>query len=1196
MTTPASVTETRTTCCYCGVGCGIIVTADARGRLSLRGDEANPANRGLLCSKGRTLLHTVAARRDRLLHPQVRLDRAHAPRRTTWDGALAHVAAEFRRIIAAHGPDAVAFYGSGQLLTEEYYVLNKLVKGFIGTNNLDTNSRLCMSSAVAGYKQVFGHDGPPTSYDDIDHCDTFFVTGGNPAWAHPIIWRRVEARKQADPAVRIVVVDPRRTASAEAADLHLALIPGTDVQLHYGLGRQLIELGAIDRGYLAAHVDGYDAWAAACAPWTLAATARACGLAEADIAQAAAWLAGDRRFLSLWTMGLNQSSVGVDKNSTLIALSLVTGKIGRPGCGPFSLTGQPNAMGGREVGGMATLASNHRDLADPVQRAEIARAWGVADIPAKPGLTAVELFSAVRRGQVKAVWILATNPVESLPDAQTVAEALEIAELVVAQDCYPTATTALAHVLLPAATWLEKAGTMTNSERRISLLQPTATAPGEALPDAEILCRFATAMGFGHAFAYDHPSRIFAEHAALSAGRDCDISGLDWSRLAAGPVQWPMPVPGHPGTARLYTDGRFPTASGRARLPSPPPTWRTEVPTAEFPLVLTTGRLRDQWHTMTKTGRVQKLGAHAPAPVCEIHPDDAAARGIRQDGIVTVRSVRGAVQVRAEVTDRIRPGTVFLPMHWGRQLGGDAGWINATTNPAFDPVSKEPDLKFSACEVAAVRPAARRIVVIGGGAATWGLLEHHRAAGLADTIQVFGDEALPFYDRVQLPHLIDGTKQWSDLVKGGAAEDADGRYHFTPGVRIAAIDRARQEIVAADGTRHPYDVLVLATGSRAARLYQGPMPAAGVHFLRRRSDAEAIRAAAGPGRRALIVGGGLLGLELADALATIGTEVTVLQRSGRLMGRQLDQTAADLLARALGERGIRLRFAAQVDELQGVSTVTGARLADGTVLAADLVVFATGTAPNAELARAALITCSTGVVVDAFLRTSDPAIFAIGEVAEFAGASAGTTAAAERQAWHLVEFLRGNHHAPYPGPLNSNILKVHGVQLAAVGETDPAPGTAQVLTIADPDLGLYQKAVVRDDRLIGVLLFGDTIGFAHWRSLVASGVELEETRATLLRGATAKPVEGRLVCSCNQVGEDTLRREVAGGCTTLAALCAKTAAGTACGSCRPEVQQLLNRLTTVAPANGTAATSGNICSISARSTEQQPSTSSVIRL
>ena len=1157
-----SIPTIKTICCYCGVGCGIEIGRKKSGQLTLRGDPDHPVNQGMLCSKGRTLLHVVASQQERLQFPQVRLDRAVAPRRTTWDAALAHVASTFQRIIRDHGPDAVAFYGSGQLLTEEYYVTNKLVKGFLGTNNFDTNSRMCMSSAVVGYKKTLGVDGPPVSYEDIAFCDTFLVTGSNAAYAHPILWRRVEARKQADPNVKIIVVDPRRTATCASADLHLQLIPGTDVALHYGLARQLITLGAINPTFIAEHVTGWAEFQAVCEPWTLAATATTCGLAEADLAQAAEWLAGDRRFLSLWTMGLNQSSVGVDKNTTLIALSLITGKIGLPGCGPFSLTGQPNAMGGREVGGMATLASNHRELNNPADTAEIARFWGVASVPTKPGHTAVDLFEAIDQGKVKAVWILATNPVESLPDAARFEAALAKAELVVVQDCYPTATSACADVILPAATWLEKSGTMTNSERRISLLNAVVTAPGEALPDAEIICTFAAALGHGAAFPYFQAggggaAGIFAEHVALTAGRDCTMAGMSHARLAEGSLQWPLPNAGHPGTPRLYTDHQFPTSDGKARLQAPPFTWRTERPSPERPLILTTGRLRDQWHTMTKTGRVAKLRDHQPAPLLEIHPDDARSRGITNGSPVEIRSSRGAAVLLATVTNDIRPGVVFAPMHWGRQRGGITGRINDTANPDKDPASHEPDLKYAAVEVSIVQPPRRRIVIIGGGAATRAFLDHHTAAGLKDRIIVFGDEAQALYNRVLLPHYVSGHNAWDSLVTASQESLAAKGVDFRPGVAVTAIDRQAKEVVDAKGQRTPYDVLILATGSRSAKLYHGPMPQSGVHFLRKRGDAESIRDRAGPGKKAVIVGGGLLGLELADALHHLGTEVTVLQRGDRLMGRQLDARAGTLLAEALQERGITIRFKTQVDELLGTEQIRGLKLVGGGELPADLVVFATGTVANAELARHALITCATGILVDHHLQTNDPAIFAMGEVAEFQGAAAHTTAASEVQAKHVVEWLRGNPHAPYPGPFDANLLKIEGVPLASAGETDPDPGTAEIITFEDVHTGVYQKAVVRNDRLVGILLFGDTSGFPAYRDLIANGVELEDRRSSLLRGSgTSAPVEGALICSCNQVGTGTIERLVREGITDLPTLCARSQGGTGCGSCRPEVLKI----------------------------------------
>ncbi len=1161
----------KSICCYCGTGCGVEVKRDARGALSLSGDESHPTNRGMLCAKGKALLHAALARDQRLLQPQVRLDRARPFGRASWEASLAHIASTFKRIIAEHGPDAVGFYCSGQMLTEEYYVINKLVKGFIGTNNLDTNSRLCMSSAVAGYKQTLGSDSPPIAYDDIEHCDTFLVAGANPAWAHPIIWRRVEARRASDPSVRIVVIDPRRTATCAVADLHLQIMPGTDVAMHLGLTRRLRDIGAVDEAFVRDHADGWSELERACEPFTLERTAELCGVDAADIAQAADWLGGDRRFLSLWTMGLNQSAVGVDKNVTLINLSLVTGKIGRPGCGPFSLTGQPNAMGGREVGGMANLASGHRDLADPVHRAEIAAHWGVPSVPDKPGLTAVEMFRALADGRLKAVWIVATNPVESLPDARAVEAGLARAELVVVQDIHATATAAHAHVLLPAATWLEKTGTMTNSERRVSLLGRLLDPPGECLPDSRIFTRFAEAMGWGASFAYRDEAEIFAEHAALTRGRDCDIGGLSHRRLIeAGGLQWPVPTDEHPGTPRLFADGRFRTPDGRARLRSPAfvdpagGASGSDRLSAELPLVLTTGRLRDQWHTQTKTGKVAKLREHAPHPRCEIHPADAEARGIRDGDVVVVANGRGEVQVLAEVTDAIRRGVVFLAMHWGKANAGERGRTNTLTSPALDPVSREPDLKYAAVQVRRHQPARRRIVIVGGGAAARAFVERHRANGSTDAITILGEERDPIYNRVLLPHLIGGDTDFAGMVTMTSPQLAERGVDFRAGTTVTRIDRASKQVVDAQGGRYPYDVLVLATGSRAAKHYQGPVPRSGVHSLRKRGDAEAIRARAGPGRHAIIVGAGLLGLELADALARIGTRVTVLQRSDRLMGKQLDAKASGYLNQAMKERGVDIRFKADVEELLGSVRVEGVRLKGGAELACDLVIFATGTVPNAELARVAVLQCSDGVIVDEHMRTSDPAIHAIGEVAEFRGNTAGTTAAAEEQARQLAESLRGNLHARYRGPVNSSVLKVEGLSLAAIGLSEAGPGMSEVV-LDDPALGIYHKCVIKDDRLVGVIMYGDTDRFADYRELVAKGIELDDLRPTLLRpSAGARAVEGRLVCSCNQVGETTIIRAIgeaaAKGACDLSAVCASTRAGTSCGSCRPEISQLIQRM------------------------------------
>jgi ferredoxin-nitrate reductase len=1174
----------KSTCSYCGVGCGIEVLKHADGRLELRGDKAHPANRGMLCSKGRSLLHTVNARDTRLHYPMLRTQRDMPRERVSWDAAIGHVAAEFKRIVAAHGPDAVAFYVSGQCLTEEYYLANKIAKGFLGTNNIDTNSRLCMSSAVAGYKATLGADAPPTSYEDVDLADTFFIAGANPAWCHPILFRRIEARRAADPEnVKIVVADPRRTASGQVADLHLQLRPGTDVPLFLGIAGRLAQTGQLDEGFIARHTEGAAAFLQSAEEWSLARTAEVTGLRPCDIAQAADWLGGDRRFLSLWTMGLNQSAAGTDKNVALISLSLITGKIGKPGCGPFSLTGQPNAMGGREVGGMATLLSAHRDLANPAHREQVAKFWGVGRLPEKPGLTAVELFDAIGAGRVKAVWVIATNPVASMPAAWNVEKALRQAELVVVQDIYPTETADFAHVLLPAAAWLEKTGTMTNSDRRISLLEKVVEPPGEALADAEILRRFALAMGWEHAFGDATPATVFEEHAALTAGTDIAIDGLSHAALKEhGTVQWPLKPTGEGtiGTPRLYTDRQFRTASGRATLRAVTFEERSEPLTAEFPLRLTTGRIRDHWHTMTKTGQVNRLSTHIDSPFCEIHPDDARARHIREGDIVTIRNERGEVRVRAAVTADILPGVVFLPMHWGKRLGGERGRANNLTSPRTDPVSKEPDLKMAAVDVTAHVPPRRRIVIIGAGTAALAFIEAHRRysttqRGGGDEILLLGGESLPVYNRVLLPHYIDGSAPWESLVRADRDALVPHRVIFHANTLVSRIDRTAKTVIDARGRAFAYDTLILATGSRPAVHYDGPLPAGGTFTLRSRGDADAILKAARGGtaekpRHAVIHGGGLLGLELAAALRAVGCEVVVLQRSDRLMGKQLDAVAAGHLAEELALRGIRVLFNTALVELAGGERLEAVRVAGPggeQKLPADLFVFATGTVPNKELAGAAGLDCNKGVLVNSFLQTSDRSIFAIGECAEHDGQTYGTTPAAEAQARALAEYLRGNEHAPYRGTVAANILKIPGLSLAAAGITDPPevePGETpyEVVTLHDPRVRYYQKCVVRNDRLVGAICMGDTANFSQYLDWIASGLELEDLRATLLRpgAGAAKPVKGALVCSCHHVGAGTIEEAAAGAGYDLGKVCAATRAGTGCGSCKPEVLAIVQRM------------------------------------
>ncbi len=703
--------ETKTTCCYCGTGCGVIVEHDDRQILNVRGDPDHPANFGRLCTKG-TTLHLTSTPETlalRALHPELRTGK-NAPRRQgTWDEALDLAVQRFAHVIEQHGPDAVAFYISGQLLTEDYYVFNKLCKGLIGTNNVDSNSRLCMSSAVAGYKLTLGADSVPCAYEDIDSADCLFITGSNTAYAHPIVFRRIEDARARNPAMKLIVADPRRTDTAAAADLHLPIMPGSDIALYNAMLHVMLWEGLCDLDYIRDHTEGFDALREIVRDFTPAVAAGICGVNAEDIVLAARWFgARGKNTLSLWCQGLNQSSQGAHNNAALIQLHLATGKIGKPGCGPFSLTGQPNAMGGREVGGMANLLSAHRDLANPAHRAEVAKLWGVDEVPATPGHTAVELFDAVREGRIKALWVACTNPAQSMPNAEKVHAALAACDFVVVQETHGhTDTTAFADVLLPAAGWGEKEGTVTNSERCITRIHRAVPAPGSARADWRIASDFALKLGarLGRSdlaqrlFPYTNAEDVFNEHRETTRSRDMDISGLSYALLEnAGPQQWPYPADASSGSKRLYANGVFPTETGRARFVATRVQATAEVPDARHPFRLTTGRLRDQWHGMSRTGTVARLFAHAPEPQLELNPADVERRGFEDGGLVRVKSRRGSFVARLKATPAIRTGQAFMPMHWGGQFMHGKG-ANSVTTQAFDPISKQPELKHAAVAI-----------------------------------------------------------------------------------------------------------------------------------------------------------------------------------------------------------------------------------------------------------------------------------------------------------------------------------------------------------------------------------------------------------------------------------------------------------------------------------------------------------------
>jgi len=709
--------ETRSTCPYCGVGCGVIIESQEGQITGVRGDPDHPANFGRLCSKGSTLALTTTpaiVKRMRLLRPMRRPRRGAMPESIGWDAAMQEAADRLAAIATRHGPDAIGFYISGQLLTEDYYVFNKLAKGLLGTNNIDTNSRLCMSSAVAGYKATLGADAPPACYDDLKHAGTVFVAGANPAWAHPILFRRLEDARRANPLQKLIVADPRRTETAAMADLHLPLLPGSDVALFHAMLHVMLWEGWTDARYIAEHTQGFDALKARVREFTPKEAALVTGLPAEDIVQAARWFATAPAALSLYCQGLNQSSSGTAKNAALINLHLATGQIGRAGAGPFSLTGQPNAMGGREVGGLANLLSAHRDLANPGHRAEVARLWGLPDVPATPGKSAVQMFQAAADGEIKALWIACTNPAQSMPDQATVRRALERAEFVVVQEAFAgTATARHADLLLPATSWGEKDGTVTNSERRISRVRPAVPAPGEARHDWAIAVELAQRLeerlrpGQPTLFPYRDPEAVWNEHRESTRGRDLDITGLSYPMLeSAGPQQWPLREGEPAGRRRLYEDGVFPTEDGRARFFDTPFVPLAEPRDARYPFSLTTGRLRDQWHGMSRTGTLGRLFGHAPEPVVDLHPQDMVRLGLVDGDLAHLTSRRGSIVLPAQGSEAIAPAQAHVAMHWGDEvLGGRSAsgqplaGVNALTSGAFCPKSMQPELKHTAVKV-----------------------------------------------------------------------------------------------------------------------------------------------------------------------------------------------------------------------------------------------------------------------------------------------------------------------------------------------------------------------------------------------------------------------------------------------------------------------------------------------------------------
>ncbi len=715
--------STKTLCPYCGVGCGLevlppaqpgkAVNRDSEGNpiWYVRGDRSHPSSLGKVCVKGATVSESLG--KDRLKYPMMRDSLNDEFRRVSWDQAMEAIANRMQTVRLNQGPDALCMYGSGQFQTEDYYIAQKLFKGFLGSNNFDANSRLCMSSAVAGYIQSFGSDGPPCCYEDLELTDCAFLVGTNTAECHPIIFNRLRVYHKRNRKVKMVVVDPRRTQTAEAADLHLAIKPGTDIDLFNGIAYLLMRRGRIDSLFIDECTQNFPAYAEVIRHYPPELVARKCGIPVEHLEKAAKYWGESQRVLSLWSMGLNQSSEGTAKVRTLINLHLMTGDIGKPGAGPFSLTGQPNAMGGREAGGLCNILPGYRLVNNPQHRSEVEQFWGVASGTIQPqrGRTAWEMIQGLETGEVGFLWIAATNPAVSMPDLKRTQAALKRSPFTVYQDAYyPTETSAYAHILLPAAQWSEKTGVMTNSERVVNLCPQFRDPPGEARADWEIFAEVGRRLGFEKPFSFANSAEVYAEFVKITENRPCDSSGLSHAKLRRyGPLQWPYADswPCLEGeeldeqnrtNKRLYTDFRFNTPDGRAKFAAYHSRGLAEPSDQAYPFVLTTGRLYGHWHTQTRTGRIPKIEKKYPQPFLEIHPRDAAKLNIKENSVLEVRSRRGKAYFPAKITKAIAPGTVFVPMHWGALWAADAE-ANALTHPTACPSSLQPELKACAVQL-----------------------------------------------------------------------------------------------------------------------------------------------------------------------------------------------------------------------------------------------------------------------------------------------------------------------------------------------------------------------------------------------------------------------------------------------------------------------------------------------------------------
>lgn len=1114
---PAKKNISKTTCNYCGSGCGVIIEKDSTGKITVSGDQDHPVNKGVLCSKGIALHSKVSDHSDRILYPEMRWNRNMPRQRVSWDTALDRAAAVFKTFISKYGPDSVGFYISGQCLTEEYYLIDKLVKGFLGTNNIDTNTLICAGSEFTANKLVFGMDAIPGSIEDLELADCFFITDANPFRSNPIVFKRLEAYKTNNPEVKIIIADSRRTESCDIADIHLQLKPGTEIILYRAIGRFLIENNLIDKEFIEQHTEGFNEYKNKAFEKSLEEASVICDIPVHDIILAAGYIGKAKGFIPMWSAGNNQSTTDVNKNLSLINLSLITGQIGKEGCGPFPISDQPNTITGTEAGGLSDFLPARRSLINPEHRKEIAKYWGVPSISDKRGFTDTELFDNLLSGRLKAIWIINTNPLVSLPSARNVEVALKNAKFVIVQDIsIKSETVPFADLILPAAGWLEKEGTVTNPERRISLAHKLINAPGEAIPAVEIISRFSEKMGFENVFKYEKTSDIFLEYSRITKQTNFNISNINIELLHQnGSMQWPFEPSSGTSNKILYSDHRFNTASGKANFHS---VAKSHIPyelSQNYPLLLTSGQTKDHWHAFSSSGKLVKVNLQTDKPFLEINKEDAHNRGIKNGDVVEVFNETGSVKVTAQYSIDIKKGVVFLPLQWGKILNKDLERMAAPSHSRPDQAGTKSDSGFSVVQVKKYNKKKEKIIVIGAGVGSSQFVRKYRTLNPDDEIHIFSKEKNLFYNRIMLASYISGKQDWNNLVRINEDELNTSKIFLHKSTSITSIDPGDKVITDHTGKIHSYDILIIATGSRPALPREVPK-IQGIFTMRSKEDADKFKRSISPESNVIIAGGGLLGLELADALTQLSIRVSVVHRSSRLMNKQLDATSSSFLHEELSERNISFYYNDEVLSHLGKDKITGVKLKSGKDLSCDVLVYTIGTKPNIELAQAAGLNCNRGIVVNEYLKTNNPNIFAIGEVAEFEKSLFESSTAAEEQADVVAGFLNGDETKSYSGTLPVNVLTVSGFDICSLGMIE-VPGKKEdefeEIVYIDKSKRYYKKCIVQNDRLVGAILVGDKSEFPEFKNLILRKVELADKRVSLLLSNKNKNTESEKLAS-----------------------------------------------------------------------------------